>query len=812
LTIGLNAMPTLTIDNRRIEVPAGTKVIAAAEQLGIRIPRFCYHPALGSVGACRVCAVKVLEGPVKGIQMSCMLEARDGMVVSTTDAEAVAFRQSVIEWLMLHHPHDCPVCDEGGHCLLQDMTVSGGHGLRRYRGKKRTHRDQYLGPLVQHEMNRCIQCYRCVRYYREFSGYDDLGVTGIGNRVYYGRFAAGVLESPFAGNLIDICPTGVYTDKPSRFKGRRWDFERTPSICIHCSLGCAITVSSRYREVVRHEARFNPAVNGHFICDRGRFGYPYASSAARPREATVDGNPVEGKMAVSIAAERLAAIAGKHQPTAVAVAGSSRCSLETLAVLARTCRETGWRGPVCFEETRTARTVSAAVGCLTSSLAVSLQAITAADNVLVAGLDPVHEAPLLALALRQAQRNGAHVAVVDPRPVELPLAFAHLPLATPAIGPWLEQLAGDGPDGDPETAAIARRLRESARPVIIAGTDLLPAAAVAGAADLAAGLAAAGKTAGLFIPLPGANAFGAALVADGADSLDQVVDGIESGQIKALVLVESDLWQRFPDQTRLERALKQLALLVVLDYTASPTVDAAHVFLPTTTVYETGGVFINNAGRAQRAPSAMRGGTPISQTGQGNHPPRAFRQDIPGGDPRPAWHILGDLAVAVAGVADQGDRVSPLAILIENFPALASLTAAAAFPPEGLPVLTAAPIRDPLPVAEVPPAHGNDAVEGLELIWTDRVFGSEPLSARAPALQERQETALLTMTPGDARAWQMTDGDRVAIGPEASPWELTVRVVDTMAPGTIVLPRLPGWQRCGLKDNRVRQNDIRPRS
>ena len=157
-------MPRLTIDERPIEVPPGTKVIEAAARLGIMIPRFCYHPALGSVGACRMCAVAFQEGPVKGLQMSCMVDAADGMVVSTTDAEAVEFRRYVIEWLMLNHPHDCPVCDEGGHCLLQETTVSGGHGLRRYSGKKRTFPDQDLGPLVQHEMNRCIHCYRCTRF------------------------------------------------------------------------------------------------------------------------------------------------------------------------------------------------------------------------------------------------------------------------------------------------------------------------------------------------------------------------------------------------------------------------------------------------------------------------------------------------------------------------------------------------------------------------------------------------------------------------------------------------------------------------
>ncbi|MGB5987549.1 MAG: 2Fe-2S iron-sulfur cluster-binding protein, partial [Desulfobacterales bacterium] len=281
-------MPKLTIDQREIEVSPGTKVIDAAQQLGIMIPRFCYHPGLGSVGACRVCAVKVLRGGRPGIAMSCMLEAVEGLEVSTSDPEAVAFRQRVIELLMLNHPHDCPVCDEGGHCLLQDMTVSGGHGRRRYQGLKRTHQDQQLGPLVQHEMDRCIQCYRCVRFYREYAGGGDLGVMGIGARVFFGRKENGILESPFAGNLIDICPTGVFTDKPSRYKGRRWDFERRPGVCTHCSLGCHTVVSARYREVVRLEARFSSAVNGYFICDRGRYGYAYANLQNRPRRALLE--------------------------------------------------------------------------------------------------------------------------------------------------------------------------------------------------------------------------------------------------------------------------------------------------------------------------------------------------------------------------------------------------------------------------------------------------------------------------------------------------------------------------------------------
>ncbi len=331
-------MPKLVIDNIEIEVAPNTMVIDAAAQLGIMVPRFCYHPALGAVGACRVCAVKFIEGPLKGIQMSCMVEAQDGMVVSTTDDEAADFRKHIIEWLMLNHPHDCPVCDEGGHCLLQDMTISGGHGIRRYAGPKRTYEDQYLGPLVQHEMNRCIHCYRCARYYQEFAGYRDLGVMRNANRTYFGRFEDGILESPFTGNLSDICPTGVYTDRPSRFFGRRWDYQRNPSVCIHCSLGCHTIASARYREIKRQEARFSEKVNGHFICDRGRYGFLYAGLKSRPHQSRLNGEAVSNGQALQAIVDNLDKIKRDSGPTAIAAVGSVRSSLQTQVMLKHLCR------------------------------------------------------------------------------------------------------------------------------------------------------------------------------------------------------------------------------------------------------------------------------------------------------------------------------------------------------------------------------------------------------------------------------------------------------------------------------------------
>ena len=360
-------MPTLTIDNQSVTVPAGTNVLEAAKRLGIVIPHFCYHEALGAVGACRLCAMTFAEGPVKGVQMSCMIEAKDGMVVTTLDPASVEQRAHVIEWLMMNHPHDCPVCDEGGECQLQDMTVAGGHGIRRYRGPKRTYRNQDLGPFIEHEMNRCIQCYRCVRTYQDYCGGDDFGVLGARDRLYFGRFRDGRLESPFSGNIVDACPTGVFTDKTFRFKSRFWDLQEAPAVCPHCSLGCAIVPGARYRELQRVRAGVNPHTNGFFICDRGRFGYGHANHPERPRHPRVDGAKVEWREALLVLRGRIAAQIKAHGAQSLAFIGSPRAGLEANWALGEWARTLG-SDRLAFDphpqRDRAARTLAAGLGSL----------------------------------------------------------------------------------------------------------------------------------------------------------------------------------------------------------------------------------------------------------------------------------------------------------------------------------------------------------------------------------------------------------------------------------------------------------------
>ena len=828
-------MPRLIIDDIALEVPTGTKVIAAAERLGIMIPRFCYHEALGSVGACRLCAVKFLEGPVKGIQMSCMVEAQDGMVVSTTDPEAVEFRRYVIEWLMLNHPHDCPVCDEGGHCLLQDETISGGHGLRRFQGAKRTYRDQYLGPLVQHEMNRCIHCYRCSRFYQDYAGYRDLGPLQIANRVYFGRFREGTLESPFAGNLIDICPTGVFTDKPSRFKGRRWDYERTPIVCVHCALGCNLIASARYREIVRVEARYSPSVNGHFICDRGRYGFAYTNHPERPRQATVEGRPTALDEAIAQAAQRLARIESEDGPAAIACVGSPRSSLDTLAMLKRLCRRKGWRGPAFWLDSALGLRVRTAVARLAPELAVSLGELATADAVLVVGADPINEAPMLALALRQAQRGGASITVLDPRPVVLPFDFAHLPLGPSAVPVEVgrlirrcvdRQTAGQLGEGAltffdrlgaldrqaPQALEpLIRGLSDSRRPVIVCGTEVVDPAVPGLAADLAKLLRAAGKQAGLFYVLPGANAFGAGLLADGDDSLDAILTHIERGAVRGLVLTESDPFGQFPDRPRLEAALAKLEFLLVLDYLPSAAVQAADIFLPTTTLFETGGEFVNQEGRLQASAPAYRGGSSIALVGGGAHPPRVYRSEIPGADPRAAWRILAAAAGETAGLEASAADGEGWGWMAAEVPGLAALPPKRSYSDEGR-RLTAPGDGSVsfdagwIEAADQQPAR-NDT---FRLIHVEKTFGSEELSAWADPLQALESGAGIAMNRAAGEALGLRHGDTVRIRVGAAGIEGQLLLADNMAADLVVVGRTRKhfWQALGTGVRRVAGDQI----
>jgi NADH-quinone oxidoreductase subunit G len=600
-------MPTLIIDDITVTVPAGTNLLEAARSIGITIPYFCWHPALGKAGACRVCAVKVLEGPAKGIQMSCMLPAQDGMIVSTSDEEAQALRKSVIEWLMINHPHDCPVCDEGGECQLQDFTIAGGHGIRRYDGKKRTHQNQYLGEQIEHEMNRCIQCYRCVRFYQEYAGGTDLGVTGRAGSVFFGRQQDGPLESPFSGNLVDICPTGVFTDKTARFRARYWDYDMAPSVCPHCSLGCNTIPMARYRELLKTVARRNEQVNDWFICDRGRFSNAIVNAPERPRQAAVDGLPLGMDIAIDALVERLSEFLELHGPGSLAIVGSPRMSLESNIMAAHLHKVLGAGTLSYFVDSEQAHQAVNAVSFLTTEKSASQTDIRQADLVVIYGIDLLEEAPMMALAVRQAWRNGAKVFLINAVTTQ-PEKCRHEKQQLPFEYDLVSSLSD---------VAIS----SAARPVVISGV---------GESNLKTVQNLAGTKMKYTFIFSGPNDFGCALLSreHNAVALSQA---IAEKRVKGIISFEADP----PDEL-----LRGIRVLGAVDWRATTILAQAEVVLPSCAWVEQEGTFVNNEGLAQRFRKVMQPGLPIKGLSPDIHPPRVHQHTPPGGDVLPAWQII----------------------------------------------------------------------------------------------------------------------------------------------------------------------------
>lgn len=679
----------IVIDGRTYEVDAAANVLQAALGAGLNVPYFCWHPALGSVGACRQCAVVQYkdENDTQGrLVMSCMTPCADGARFSVEHPEARDMRGAVVEYLMTNHPHDCPVCEEGGHCHLQDMTVMTGHNYRRYRHTKRTHRNQDLGPFVSHEMNRCIACYRCVRYYRDYAGGKDLDVFGSGAEVYFGRAESGTLESPFAGNLVEVCPTGVFTDKPyGDSYTRKWDLQNAPSVCAHCSIGCNVSPGERYGKLKRIENRYHGDINGYFLCDRGRFGYGYVNRDDRPR-APLLRHAHGAETATPEAA--LAHVAQLLQQGRVAGIGSPRAPLETNYALRRLVgAENFSNGQAALDARLTALGLQVLQGG--PARIASIRDAEQADAVLVLGEDVLATGARLALALRQSTRQaaftlaaGAHIPAWQDASVRTLAQDVRSPLfnltpyangldeiaaashrAAPADLARLGMAVAHALEGsapvvnglDAATLALAAKIAQALlgaeRPLIVSGTGCGSPEVLQAVSNVAAALGRAGRKPLLSLVFAEANSVGSGLL--GGAPVEDVLQRIEAGAVDTLVVVENDLTRRVP-AARLEAALAKLKHLVVLDSIRTPLTERAGVVLPAGTAFESDGTMVNNEGRAQR-----------------------FFQVFPAAGIRESWRWLQDLARAL-GRDGLGDTLDALvAGCAQATPALARIVDAA---------------------------------------------------------------------------------------------------------------------------------------
>ena len=625
-------MATIHVDGKELEVDGADNLLQACLSLGLDIPYFCWHPALGSIGACRQCAVKQYtdENDKRGrIVMSCMTPATDGSWISIDDEEAKVFRASVVEWLMTNHPHDCPVCEEGGHCHLQDMTVMTGHNERRYRFTKRTHQNQQLGPFISHEMNRCIACYRCVRFYKDYAGGTDLGVFGAHDNVYFGRVEDGTLESEFSGNLTEVCPTGVFTDKThSERYNRKWDMQFSPSICHGCSSGCNISPGERYGELRRIENRFNGSVNQYFLCDRGRFGYGYVNRKDRPRQPLLANG---AKLTLDEALDKAADLLRGRNIVGI---GSPRASLESNYALRELVGAEHFYSGIEAAELERIRLVMQVLK--DSPLPIpNMRDIEDHDAIFVLGEDLTQTAARMALSLRQSVKGKAED-MADAMRVQPWLDAAVKNIGQNALNPLFiaslaetklddiaEECVHAAPDDlarigfavahaldasapavdglDAEALELAKRIADALlaakRPLIIAGTSLGSKALIEAAANIAKALKLREKNGSISLIVPEANSLGLAML--GGDSVDAALQAVIDGKADAIVVLENDLYTR-TDKARVDAALTAAKVLIVADHQKTATSDRAHLVLPAASFAEGDGTLVSQEGRAQR--------------------------------------------------------------------------------------------------------------------------------------------------------------------------------------------------------------------
>lgn len=686
-------MAKVWIDGKQHEVDGEKNLLDVCLSLGKNLPYFCWHPALGSVGACRQCAVKQYrdENDTQGrLVMSCMTQALEGTRISLEDGDAKNFRKSVAELLMTNHPHDCPVCDEGGECHLQDMTVMTGHNYRSHRFPKKTYNNQNLGPLVNHEMNRCIQCYRCVHFYRDVAGGSDLQAFAGHDHVYFGRHEDGTLQSEFSGNLVEVCPTGVFTDKTlKKHYTRKWDLTTAPSVCTHCSLGCNTIPGERYGEIRRIRNRYHGDVNGYFLCDRGRYGYEFVNHEKRVRRPVIRGGIIQKDAAISQAAAMMTDM------KRVIGIGSARASLESNWALRTMVGADHYFQGIPDNE---AHLASSVVKILRDgpSRSIPLREIEECDAVLILGEDVTNTGPLVDLAVRAAAKKAP---LQEAAKLKIPTWHAvavrdlmqdtrgPLYIATPsgtklddiatityrgtagdcarlgfAVAKALDPSAPDVPECPNETRELAARIaadfKKAKRPVVISGTSLKSEAVVqsAAAAAWAAAKVRDQGAAELFFILEESNSMGEALL--GGPGLDSAMRTIDAGQVDTLVVLERDVTRHLTTDA-FERAVTKVKHVVVLDSLMTPTAQRAEVVLPSGTFAEADGTLVNSEGRAQRYYQVYMPETEIQESWR-------WLRDIMRalGRKDADWRGLDDVCAAIAKSASQFSelpKVAPLA-------------------------------------------------------------------------------------------------------------------------------------------------------
>jgi NADH-quinone oxidoreductase subunit G len=600
----------VTINGKEFEVPKGARLIDVCREKGFDIPSFCYYADLALQASCRMCLVRIEKMPK--LQTSCTITVTDGMIVTTQSEEIEKAQRGMNEFLLANHPLDCPVCDRGGECELQEMSFDWGGLEERFTEEKNYYAERYLSPMVANDPQRCILCKRCTRVCDEWMGEEAIEAGGRGAHTVIGTYM-GWLDCSQCGNCIEVCPTGTLLDATYRHQTRPWELAQTISTCNFCSDGCQMSLGSRGGEVRRVVARdrYVNGINGEFLCVKGRFGHPFINHEDRIRTPMIRYKkggkliPATWDEAIRHVAERLDAVAENHGRNAIGVVGSPRLTNEALYVLRKFATDLVGTENYTTTDLHSLQPFFANLG---APLATHRD-IRYAKTILLIGGDPSELQPLTGKQIRQAVRNGgAQLILVNPVPIRLreqAAIFLHvrldteeavvLALADAANNPLAAQKAGI----DAAQIDAARELiKATSGDVVVMFSAALTAAAQTVLAQMPNVLGGEGRRV-LFHPLPlFNNSVGAhdMRMMDRSVSPDEMLD-MAGETIKAMYVAGGFLPQHLKGR---EDALSKLEFLVVQELFENETTAAADVVLPAASYAEVDGTFTNNSGQVQR--------------------------------------------------------------------------------------------------------------------------------------------------------------------------------------------------------------------
>lgn len=690
-------MATIEIDGTTFEVENGKMIIEVADEAGIHIPRFCYHKKLSVAANCRMCLVEVENGrkPVP----ACATPITNGMKVFTKSAEALHSQKVVMEFLLINHPLDCPICDQGGECELQDVSMGYGEDHSVYTETKRSVEDDNLGALIATEMTRCIQCTRCVRFGDEVAGLRELGGLGRGENMQIGTYVEHSMTSEVSGNIIDLCPVGALTSKPYRFTARAWELTQHDGLSSHDCLGSNTYLHTRANKIMRVVPKENETINEVWLSDRDRFSYLGINAKNRASSPRIKRNgqweSVDWETALKFVAEGLSSIIKQHGPEQVAAFGSQSATLEELYLLQKLMRELGVNNLDHRLQQTDFRDQN--LQPITPISTLAYEELEKQQSILLLGCNLDREVPLAGVRARKAYRNGAKIFAINPvdyeyrfelsgriicSPLEMPMQLAKLIVALakdPKVLPQEIQKLIIGLEADKESKKIAKALKEE-RTTIVSGAifenhpeaSLLRSlmqtiAELTGARTLR--LTTGGNTAGACLAgmLPHRSVAGKEVAEPGMD-----VQAALNAKLKAYFLMGVEPGFDFANPYGTRQSLLAAEFVVLMTgFQHESMKDYADVILPMAPYPETSGTFINVNNTWQTVKGALS----------------------PFGESRPAWKILRVLGNLLHCKDFNYESTQEILSEIKNALAISSNLTYKPFYPESLPVIKHSLVR-----------------------------------------------------------------------------------------------------------------------